>query len=106
MGEPAVGRGSVPMLYARGNIYYFARAQFLCRFAPFLVKPPSSHADEDLPAAAFGALVTLAFSLWPLGRAVRVSPTDLFRDLVLPAQADSYDFAMPGGRQGDRLVIR
>lgn len=46
----------MPMLYARGNIYYIARAQLLCRFAPFLVKPSASHADEDLPAATFGVM--------------------------------------------------
>lgn len=33
-------------------------------------------------AAGFGFLITFCFSLWPIGRAVRVSPTDLFRDLV------------------------
>lgn len=36
-------------------------------------------------SAAFGLLITLCFSLWPLGRAVRTRPTDLFRDLVAPA---------------------
>ncbi|MCK5658601.1 MAG: FtsX-like permease family protein [Alphaproteobacteria bacterium] len=35
-------------------------------------------------AAGFGYLTTLCFSLWPIGRAVKVSPTDLFRDLVAP----------------------
>jgi putative ABC transport system permease protein len=38
-----------------------------------------------LTAAAFGFLVTLAFSLWPVGRAVSVTPADLFRESVLPA---------------------
>ncbi|MBU6475869.1 MAG: FtsX-like permease family protein, partial [Alphaproteobacteria bacterium] len=37
-----------------------------------------------LLAAAFGYLTTFCFSLWPVGRAVRVAPTDLFRDLVAP----------------------
>jgi putative ABC transport system permease protein len=36
-------------------------------------------------SAAFGFLVTLCFCLWPLGRAVRTRPTDLFRDLVAPS---------------------
>jgi putative ABC transport system permease protein len=36
-------------------------------------------------SAAFGLLITLCFSLWPLGRAVRTRPTDLFRDLVAPS---------------------
>lgn len=36
-------------------------------------------------AAAFGYLTTLCFSLWPLGRAVRTSPAELFRDTVSPS---------------------
>ncbi|MBW7910087.1 MAG: FtsX-like permease family protein [Alphaproteobacteria bacterium] len=36
-------------------------------------------------SAAFGFLITLCFSLWPLGRAVRTRPTDLFRDLIAPS---------------------
>jgi putative ABC transport system permease protein len=39
-----------------------------------------------LLAAGYGYLTTLCFSLWPVGRAVRVSPTDLFRDLVAPRE--------------------
>lgn len=35
-----------------------------------------------LLAASFGFLTTLVFSLWPLGRAAMVPPSDLFRDLV------------------------
>lgn len=38
-------------------------------------------------SAAFGFLITLCFSLWPLGRAVRTRPTDLFRELVAPSHA-------------------
>lgn len=38
-------------------------------------------------SAAFGLLITLCFSLWPLGRAVRTKPTDLFRELVAPSHA-------------------
>jgi putative ABC transport system permease protein len=36
-------------------------------------------------AAAFGVLVTLAFSLWPLGRARDVPPAQLFRNAVDPS---------------------
>lgn len=36
-------------------------------------------------AALFGYLTVLCFALWPLGRAVEVSPRDLFRDLIAPA---------------------
>lgn len=37
-------------------------------------------------AAAYGLLVTAAFSLWPLGRAREVPAASLFRDLVAPEQ--------------------
>jgi putative ABC transport system permease protein len=37
-------------------------------------------------AAAYGLLVTVAFSLWPLGRAREVPAASLFRDLVAPEQ--------------------
>ncbi|HJZ31349.1 MAG TPA: FtsX-like permease family protein [Hyphomicrobiaceae bacterium] len=38
-----------------------------------------------LTAAAYGVLVSLLFSLWPLGRAEQVSTAVLFRDEVAPA---------------------
>ena len=38
-------------------------------------------------AALFGFLITLCFSLWPLGRAVRTAPTELFRDMITPSVA-------------------
>jgi putative ABC transport system permease protein len=37
-------------------------------------------------AAAYGVLVTVAFSLWPLGRARELPAASLFRDLVAPEQ--------------------
>jgi putative ABC transport system permease protein len=40
-----------------------------------------------LTAAAYGLLVSLLFSLWPLGRAEQVPPAVLFRDEVAPAPA-------------------
>lgn len=36
-------------------------------------------------AAGFGLLTTLAFALWPLGRAARIAPGLLFRSTVAPA---------------------
>src|SRR5690606_1282067 len=39
-----------------------------------------------LLACAFGFLTTLAFALWPLGRAREVPASALFRDLVSPAR--------------------
>ncbi|MHA1524971.1 MAG: ABC transporter permease [Alphaproteobacteria bacterium] len=42
-------------------------------------------------AGTAGALTTLTFALWPLGRARRIAPAALFRDLVAPAAA------WPGG---------
>lgn len=56
MGEPALGRGSVPMFHTRGDVDHIARAQLLCRFTPFLVEPSTSHADENLSAAVFGVV--------------------------------------------------
>ncbi len=38
-----------------------------------------------LLAAAYGVLTAASFSLWPLGRAARISGAALFRDAVLPA---------------------
>lgn len=38
--------------------------------------------DAIVLSAAFGFLATLAFSLWPIGRAVKVTPNDLFRDAI------------------------
>lgn len=35
-------------------------------------------------AALSGLLVTLCFSLWPVGRAINVAPADLFRDAIAP----------------------
>ncbi|MEZ0223149.1 MAG: ABC transporter permease [Alphaproteobacteria bacterium] len=41
------------------------------------------HPDALLIAAGFGLLTAFCFSLWPVGKAVRVSPAELFRDAVL-----------------------
>ena len=41
---------------ANRNIYHIARAQLLCRFAPFLIVTSTSHTDEDPSAAAFGVM--------------------------------------------------
>ena len=38
-------------------------------------------------AALYGLLTALAFALWPLGRAARISGAALFRDVVQPAGA-------------------
>lgn len=38
-------------------------------------------------AAAFGALTTLAFALWPLGRARTIPPAHLFRDQIQPSRS-------------------
>ncbi|MGH6968795.1 MAG: ABC transporter permease [Stellaceae bacterium] len=46
-------------------------------------------------AAAFGALVTLAFALWPLGQAVEIAPASLFRSLIEP----------PGGAPRAGIVV-
>lgn len=46
-------------------------------------------------AAAFGYLMTLCFSLWPLGRAVRTAPNELFRSLIAPV----------GGRPSEKILF-
>ena len=56
MGEPAVRRSAVPVLYTGHNVDHIAGAQLLRLFAPFLIVAPACHADEDLPAA-FGCFV-------------------------------------------------
>ena len=43
-------------------------------------------------ALAFGLLTAFVFSLWPLGRAIRVKPADLFRDTIEPGTTN------PSGR--------
>ncbi|WP_374449118.1 ABC transporter permease [Stella sp.] len=44
------------------------------------------HAGPLATAAAFGMLTTLAFALWPLGRARTIPPARLFRDVVQPSR--------------------
>jgi len=36
-----------------------------------------------LASAAFGYLITIAASLWPIGKAIKTSPANLFRDLIM-----------------------
>ncbi|WP_420406257.1 ABC transporter permease [Nisaea sp.] len=48
-----------------------------------------------LGAGAFGYLTTIAFSLWPLGRAGSVRAAQLFRALIVP----------PGGRPPRRYIL-
>jgi putative ABC transport system permease protein len=58
--------------------------------APFIAAELPAEAQIGLypvplaVAAGFGVLVTLGFSLWPLGRAREISAASLFRDLVAP----------------------
>ena len=106
MGEPTVGRRTVPVLYARGNIYYIARAQLLCRFTPFLVKPSTSHADEDLPPTAFGVMGVPVVAAAGLER--HVVDADLLgrkgREVALPGKV--LRERVVGGANGkDHLVL-
>ncbi|WP_137388289.1 ABC transporter permease [Rhodoligotrophos defluvii] len=48
---------------------------------------PGLHPVALLTAAAFGLLVTLAFAIWPLGRARDLPAQSLFRDAITPARA-------------------
>lgn len=63
--------------------------------APFALAPvlpaalpvaphPAIYASPLALAAAFGALVALAFALWPLGQAAEIMPAALFRNLIEP----------------------
>jgi len=40
-----------------------------------------------LVSAALGYLITFAASLWPIGKAIKTSPANLFRDLFMPVEA-------------------
>lgn len=51
MGEPAILRRAVPMLYPGGNVHHVSGQKKLRLFPPFLIVALSGHADEDLPAA-------------------------------------------------------
>ena len=48
-----------------------------------------------LTAGAFGYLTTIAFSLWPLGRAGAVRAAQLFRALIVP----------PSGRPAGKYIV-
>ena len=57
-----------------------------------------------LLSAAFGALVALAFGLWPLSRAAAIPPTALFRDVVAPLARQPHRRAMRGAILGVGLA--
>lgn len=61
---------------------------------PFEV-PAGIYWQPLLTAGAFGYLTTIAFSLWPLGRAGSVRAAQLFRALIVP----------PGGRPAARYIV-
>lgn len=61
--------------------------------------------DTLAPAALFGLLTALAFSLWPLGRAGAVAPAALFRDRIAPATGrPSAPFIFAAGLAGLALA--
>lgn len=45
VGEPAVRRCAVSMLYAGGDIHHVAGLQWLRRLTPFLIEAPSGQAN-------------------------------------------------------------
>jgi putative ABC transport system permease protein len=70
---------------------YFA-APFLSTLLPFTVEPQITWQALMIPAA-FGFLTSFAFTLWPLGQAVKTSPIELFRSAISPLQGKpSYKF--------------
>lgn len=63
---------------------YFA-APFLSTILPFAVEPQLAWNAFTIPVA-FGVLTSFAFTLWPLGQAVKTSPIELFRSAISPLQ--------------------
>lgn len=63
---------------------YFA-APFLSTILPFTVEPQLTWEALLIPGA-FGLLTSFAFTLWPLGQAVKTSPIELFRSAISPLQ--------------------
>lgn len=49
--EPAVGRGSVPVLYVGRNVYHRTGKYLDCRFPFFLIPSASRNSDEHLSAS-------------------------------------------------------
>ena len=56
VGEPAVGRGAVPVLHVGRDVDHVARSEADGLLALLLVPAASGHADEHLPAALRGAV--------------------------------------------------
>lgn len=78
-----------------GAIAPLVAGRVLERLVPFDI-PVAIYWQPLLASAAFGYLTTLAFSLWPLGRAKAVKATQLFRALIAPptgAPARAYVIA-------------
>lgn len=70
---------------------YFA-APFLSTILPFVVEPQITLEALIIPMA-FGLLTSFAFTLWPLGQAVKTSPIELFRSAISPLQGQpSFKF--------------
>lgn len=51
MGEPAVTRGTVPVLHLRRDVDHIPRMQFPGLLAPLLIPAPAGYTDQDLPSA-------------------------------------------------------
>ncbi len=75
---------------ALGAIAPFFASALLSDLLPV---PVAAHLEwmPLMRAAAFGYLVTIAFALWPLGRARDIAPSALFRDVV------AGTWRLPGG---------
>lgn len=70
---------------ALGYAAPWAAAQALGNILPVDLSPGLA-GTPLLLALAYGVLVALAFSLWPLGRASEVPAAALFRDMIAPAR--------------------
>lgn len=88
------------VLATGGGLAVGAGAPFLLagRLSSLLAVPIQAgiHPGKLLPAAAFGLLVTLLFSLPPLRRAAEIYPSPLFRDLVAPQRAGRGESLLTG----------
>lgn len=63
----------------------YLAAPFLSTLLPFSIEPRLTWEALAIPAA-FGFLTSFAFTLWPLGQAIKTSPIELFRSALSPLQ--------------------
>jgi len=80
----ALSLGGIAIGLAAGALLPLLASELLADLLPIPTRI-GIYPDALVFAAAFGVLVALAFSLWPLGRSREVPAVALFRDAVQPA---------------------